>query len=109
MKNDTFLDHAQSVVIEHIQQQTPINVKVLADRLHMHPVQLYRKVKKAKNISPSIFIQQIRLEQAKGLLQNTSCSVSEISFQVGFESHSYFSACFKDYFGIKPSRYREKM
>ncbi|HFC29819.1 MAG TPA: AraC family transcriptional regulator, partial [Oceanospirillales bacterium] len=64
---------------------------------------LYRKVKKELNISPSNYIQKIRLEIAKQLLDKKSITVSEIAYASGFESLSYFSKSFKNKYGHKPS------
>lgn len=108
MKNDTFLADAQKIVEEHVKNQMPINVHTLAQCMYLHPIQLYRKMKKAQNVSPSIFIQQNRLVHAKYLLENTTLKVHEIAFRVGFESHSYFSARFKAHFGHSPSTHQKK-
>jgi AraC-like DNA-binding protein len=49
-----------------------------------------------------------RIQEAKRLLNETDLNVTEIAFRLGFNSHSYFSAIFKDQEGLTPSEYRGK-
>ena len=52
------------------------------------------------------FIQRLRLEKARMLFQTTELSVSEICYEVGLNSRSYFSKIFKEAFGFFPSEYK---
>ncbi|HDZ14710.1 hypothetical protein LCGC14_1055010, partial [marine sediment metagenome] len=63
---------------------------------------LLRKIKKQTEHSASQFIRQVRLQKGMGLLQETSLTVSEISYQVGFGSTSYFIKCFREQYGYPP-------
>jgi TolB-like protein/class 3 adenylate cyclase/Tfp pilus assembly protein PilF len=63
---------------------------------------LLRKVKKMTNLSASQFINQVRFSKAMGMLNETSLTVSEISYEVGFSSPSYFIKCFRDQYGYPP-------
>jgi AraC-like DNA-binding protein len=49
------------------------------------------------------YIRNYRLEKAEELLRNKAGTVSEIAYQVGFESLSYFSRMFLERFGKTPS------
>ena len=68
---------------------------------------MYRKVKQLTGQSPVEIIRVTRLKKAERLLKTTQMTVSEISYDVGFSSPSYFSKCFKDYFGVQPGEVRE--
>jgi AraC-like DNA-binding protein len=50
----------------------------------------------------------MRLERASRLLREGKHSVSEVAYQVGFESLSYFSKSFQEEFGTSPSEYTRK-
>lgn len=52
------------------------------------------------------FIQRLRLEKARMLFQTTDLSVSEVCYEIGLNSRSYFSRIFKDAFGFFPSEYK---
>ncbi len=64
---------------------------------------LQRKLKLMINKSPNQLILSIRLNKAKELLKYKQSTISEIAFQTGFSSPSYFSKCFKREFAISPS------
>jgi AraC-like DNA-binding protein len=52
---------------------------------------------------------EIRIEEAKKLLDNTNLSISEISQMTGFSDQSYFSKTFKEYHGISPREYKNNV
>ncbi|MEH2312804.1 MAG: helix-turn-helix transcriptional regulator [Nostoc sp.] len=57
--------------------------------------------------SPLLYVQSLRLEQAKQLLRGTNLLIAEIAYQVGYESTSHFSYLFKRQFGMTPRKYRQ--
>jgi AraC-like DNA-binding protein len=67
--------------------------------------QLYRKLSSLTGISPNSFIREYRLNEALALLHNSKGNVSEIAFETGFSSPSYFSKCFQKRYGHSPSDY----
>ena len=68
--------------------------------------QLYNKLKASTNLSISGFTNKIRVEEAKKLIVNSSLSISEISYKLGFNTPSYFTKIFKKYTGISPIEYK---
>lgn len=90
---------------EHL-SDSELNVETLAAELGLSRVQLHRKVKQLTGSSPVEIIRITRLKAAEQLLRTTSKTVSEISYDVGFSSPSYFTKCFKDYFGHLPNEGR---
>ncbi len=75
----------------------------LAKKMHLSESQIYRKLKSITNKSTAIFIRSVRLQKAKELLQSTHRTISEISYDVGFNDPSWFSRAFKEEFGFPPS------
>ncbi|WP_425639760.1 nickel-binding protein [Algoriphagus yeomjeoni] len=67
--------------------------------------QLYRKLKTLTGKSPNTFLKDYRLKKALALLNKNSGNVSEIAFETGFSSPSYFSKCFHKKYGHSPSEY----
>lgn len=67
--------------------------------------QLYRKMTLLTGKSPNTFIKEYRLNEALTLLNKKAGSISEIAFETGFSSPSYFSKCFQKRFGHLPSDY----
>lgn len=77
-------------------------VSQLAHEMGMSRSNLHRKVKAETNKSVSRFICDIRLKKAVKLLSENKGNVSEIAYQVGFGSVTYFSKCFHDMYGFAP-------
>lgn len=75
----------------------------------MSQSQLYRKTTQLFDLSPNNLLRNYRLLKAKEMLRTTDKSVSQVSFDVGFASASYFTKCFKSYFGLLPATYKEQV
>lgn len=94
--------------IRHIEKNmdnTSYSVEQLSKDLFMDRTGLYRKLSAIVGQTPSEFIRSVRLKRAAQLLEN-GLPVSEVAGQVGFGTTSYFTKCFQDEFGIKPSQYK---
>lgn len=92
-------------IIESCFSDTDFTVGQLEYELGMSHMQLYRKLKALTNQSANEFIRTVRLNKAAHLLHTTSLNVSEVAYQVGFNSPSYFIKCFRKQFGVLPKVY----
>jgi signal transduction histidine kinase/DNA-binding response OmpR family regulator len=98
-------------VINYIQENIgdeKLNVEHLAGELFLSRSKLYRKIKALTGDTATEFIKKIRLEKAHQLIENSQLTISEICFKVGFSSPSYFTKCFKNYFGLIPTELKRK-
>ena len=100
-KGQKFTDEAKAIILEHLSDEH-FGVSELAKAMHMSRSSLLRKCKKQTRLSASQFIRQVKLEEAMELLQETDLTVSEVSYQVGFGSASYFIKCFREHYGHPP-------
>jgi TolB-like protein/AraC-like DNA-binding protein/Tfp pilus assembly protein PilF len=101
MSDPSFIDKAETLIVENLSNEK-FGVSELAGAMSMSRSSLLRKIQKHTNLSASQFIRQVRLRKAMTLLKQTALSVSEISYQVGFGSTSYFIKCFREHFGYPP-------
>jgi len=90
-------------VIEHHLSDNAFSMDDLAASLHLSPDQLRRKTRTLTGLRPVEFIRKYRLHRAAELLRSRSGTVSEVAYQVGFESLSYFTRAFREEFGQNPS------
>jgi len=97
----TFIEQAEALILENLGNEQ-FGVSELADAMNMSRSNLLRKIKKRTKLSASQFIRQVRLKEAMELLREGSSTVSEISYQVGFGSTSYFIKCFRELYGYPP-------
>ncbi len=79
-------------------------VSELAREMGMSRSNLHLRVKKLTKTSVSQFINQVRLKKAMEILQQGSLTISETAFDCGFQSVSYFTKCFRDYYGYPPGK-----
>ncbi len=75
----------------------------LCDALNVSRSNLHRKLKALTGQSTTEFIRSIRIHRAAKLLRQPGASVSEVAYQVGFDTRSYFSKCFSEQMGMSPS------
>ena len=102
-----FLQMLTGVVLNKITDHR-FDVDHLASSVGASRTGLYRKAKMLDGMSAGKLIRLIRLEQAAILFQESDCSVAKCAYSTGFENLSYFTKCFREYFGILPSEYRSK-
>jgi YesN/AraC family two-component response regulator len=81
----------------------------IAQSLGMSKSTLIRRLKSLTDKSPVEILSEYRLNKAKKRLENSSESVSEVAYQVGFNDPLYFSRKFKEAFGISPSKVNGKV
>ena len=96
-----FLTRIAKIIGEHLSDEQ-FGVSELAHEIGMSRSNLLRKVKALTKLSVSRLIRQTRLQHARNMLSQSSLTVSEISFKVGFGSTSYFIKCFREYYGYPP-------
>ena len=96
-----FINKAETIIMENISNEQ-FGVSELAEFMNMSRSNLLRKIKKDTQLSPSQFIRQVRLQKGMEMIQQNTLTVSEISYQVGFGSTSYFIKCFREYYGHPP-------
>mgnify|MGYP000665648728 CR=1 FL=1 len=85
-----------------------ITVEQLAELLHFHPNYFIRFFKAHMGSSPMHYINKIKLEKARELLEVTGMNISEVAEASGFKDLFYFSRMFKNYTGFSPSEYKNK-
>ncbi len=81
-----------------------LSVEKLADQMATNRSHFQRKVKTITGLSPSEIIKTIRLEKANELLLNKNGNITEVAYQTGFSSQSYFTKCYTQHFGISPTQ-----
>lgn len=96
-----FLQKLSASTRENI-SNTQFGVNPLAESVHLSSSQLTRKLKALTGNTPADFIRNLRLQKALELLQS-GMTITDVSWEVGFEDPSYFAKVFKKRFGVSPS------
>jgi AraC-like DNA-binding protein len=71
----------------------------------MSQSQLYRKTTALTGLSCNVLLKEFRLRKAKDLMKEKRYTISQITFESGFTSPSYFTKCFKKKYGLLPMEY----
>ncbi len=82
------------------------NVERLSEKMALSKRQLERKLKRLTGITPRKYIQEVRFNYARNLLENKSeSSVKAVAYSIGVKDVAHFSKLFKERFGKLPSEY----
>lgn len=91
--------------IEEEWQNIELKVDDFGSSMGMSKTLIYRKMMSITGKSPNNFIKEYRLNRALEEINLKMKTISEIAFETGFNSTSYFSKCFLKRFGLLPSAY----
>lgn len=104
----------QDIEIKHIQEwlesnySQSITLEALASLVNLSTRTFLRRFKKATGQTPVNYLQSLRVEAAKKLLETQSLSLETLTNSVGYEDLSSFTRLFKGLTGLSPSQYRKK-
>ena len=87
-------------------QDDELCLEQIADALDVNLQYMCFLFKKQTDTTIGAYILQTRMEMAGKLFQRTNYNVTEVAQRVGFFDVSYFSKCFKKYFGVSPKQYQ---
>jgi signal transduction histidine kinase/ligand-binding sensor domain-containing protein/DNA-binding response OmpR family regulator len=97
-----FISKVNEVIEKHISDEN-FSIEEFGKEIGMSRSQFHRKLKALVGKSASLYLRSVRLKKAKRMLEKGEGNISEISYQTGFSSPSYFTYCFKEEFGYPPS------
>jgi AraC-like DNA-binding protein len=86
-----------------------LSLGAVAKAVHMSTFYFCKQFKKATGLSFTNYLGRLRIEKAKERLLNPQVRVSEVAFEVGFQSLTHFNRVFRNLAGESPSAYRETL
>ncbi len=105
---ESWINEAEQVVLDNLTSQE-FSLDELSRALHYSRSAVQKRIKQFTNLSVSKFIRSIRLEKSLEYMLEEENSIATIAQLVGFKSHSYYTRCFKDYFGTDPVKKRREL
>lgn len=99
-----FVDRFRQYVKLHL-SNSDLNQEEIASQMGLSKSQLYRKIKSLTDYSPNELVRVIRLKSARQMLAQQDKSISEVAYDAGFSSLSYFTKCFKEFYKENPTEY----
>ncbi|WP_425489558.1 two-component regulator propeller domain-containing protein [Hyunsoonleella aquatilis] len=105
--DEIFIKQLEEVLKAHL-DNPEFNAQSLSKQMAMSRMQLHRKIVALTGLSTSQFLRSQRLKSAVALLNESDLTVSEVAYQVGFNSVSYFIKCFKEAYNTTPNAYNQR-
>lgn len=101
----------KSAVEEIVNSYTRMDfsLQVLSGTLQVSPNYLSARFKEETGMGFVRYLNEKRMERAKGLLGDVSRKVYEVAYMCGIEDVRYFTRLFKEYVGVTPKEYRDKL
>jgi AraC family transcriptional regulator len=100
------LDRARQFINDNLHE--PLSLTQMADVACLSLNHFLRQFRALYKQTPHQYLREKRLERAQDLLLNTSLPITEVSFQVGFESPSTFSWLVRRKLGLSPEKFRKE-
>lgn len=104
IKEEDFISTLINVAKKKISDEH-FNLNALSAEVCVSRPQLYRKIIKLTGLSPNDFLKGLRMNKALAMLREQKLNISQVAFETGFSSTSYFSKCFTEKYGYSPSVY----
>lgn len=105
-KTNPYVEKAKQMMRQN--SHRPMPVTEVAAACGLDDRYLYNLFIRHVGCSPKQYMNDLRMEKAKALLRESSCSVAEVAASVGFEEPLAFSRFFSRHCGLSPTAYRKK-
>jgi len=102
--DEQFLKKVVNIIESQI-ANPDFSVEMFAGEMAMSRMHLHRKLTGLIDHSPNNFIRDLRLKKAAELLKEGELNVTQVTYEVGISSLSYFAKAFKEKYGVSPSDY----
>jgi AraC-like DNA-binding protein/ligand-binding sensor protein len=93
----------------HDNQAENLSLGQVAKAVNMSTFYFCKMFKRAAGLNFTEYVSRVRVEKAKNLLLNRNLRVSEIAYEVGFQSLTHFNRVFKKITGQSPTEYRGQL
>ena len=97
------IGQAKVMIQDHYMDLSP---EEIASRLCISYSSFRKTFKEYTGFSPARYISEVRMSKAKELLTNTSMTIKEVAYLVGYNNHDYFFTAFRHLTGHTPAEYR---
>ena len=104
--SDAVVGAAQAWVADNYAKKTPVAEMVARSGLPERSFK--RRFRAATGYAPMDYVQAVRIEEAKQMLETTGLGADAIAFEVGYDDPSYFRRLFRRKTGVTPGAYRRQ-
>ena len=100
------VEQVKSILVTRFHE--PLSINQIAQEVHSSPYHLCRIFRQITGLTIHNYLNRIRLHHSLDYLSQSNHSISEMSYELGFSSHSHFTAAFRRIFTLSPSEFRKR-
>ncbi len=104
--DDAVISEIQGWIADNYHRANPVAAMVAQSGLTERT--FIRRFRAATGSAPMEYVQTMRIEEAKYLLETTEMPVDQVAIEVGYEDPNFFRRLFKRRVGVTPARYRQR-
>jgi transcriptional regulator GlxA family with amidase domain len=104
--SDAVISRIQAWLVDNYAAPTPVSAMVERSGLSVRSFK--RRFSAATGYTPVEYVQALRIEEAKQMLETETASIEEVSASVGYEDPTFFRRLFKRRAGVTPAQYRQR-
>ncbi len=101
------ISRARKFIEENLTE--PLDLKTVAEQAHLSSCYFCKRFKESTGLTFTEYVARIRVEAAKNRLLSPQARISEVAFEVGFQSLTHFNRVFRQLTGQSPTKYRESL
>jgi transcriptional regulator GlxA family with amidase domain len=105
-QRDAIIGGCQAWIAEHYASPNP--VASMAQRSGLQPRTFSRRFRAATGYLPIDYVHDVRVDEARSILETEACPVDDVGYRVGYEDPTFFRRLFKRKTGLTPAAYRRK-
>lgn len=105
-ESDKIVYNVSDYIMKHYPED--ISLKSISEIFNISEGYLSRKFKEVSGLGITQYITHVRVNHAEKLLENSTCSITQIADMCGFCGSTYFSSVFKKYTGMAPLAFRHE-
>jgi len=107
-KEDQVLaEHVTSIIEAHL-PEAGFDLNRLAEKIGLSKSTLHRKIKALTGMTPAEFIRNVKMKKAIAMIMSKDITIAEVAYALGFSDPKYFTKCFKEEFGVTPTKYKQQ-
>ncbi len=107
-EDNEFIEYLSKIILDNLSNENfGVNEFIKATGLNRN--YLSKRIKSIRKTTINQLITEVRLEKARELLLEGSYTAAEVSYNAGFNSPSYFTKCFHDFYGYPPSEVKNHL
>jgi hypothetical protein len=98
---------AKAFIMEHLAE--PMSLEQVAAHAHVSPFHFCKVFKRATGMTFTDFVNRVRVEKARKMLMRPEARITEVAYDVGFQSLSHFNRSFRRIAGESPTEFRSRL